>query len=482
VSTATGVTLKDVLPAGLSYVSDDGVGSYSSGTGIWTVGTLTPGASKTLHVTATVATPGTKTNYVQVTTAGQVDVDSTPNNNSGPTPVEDDEAAVSLTPPSNPRVDIEKTTSGPSNTNGVAADYDNEDSANGAGVPVLTSGTSVTWTYKVTNTGNVAFTAAQVVVTDDSGTPGNSADDLSTTTGTIVLVPGQASAADGVLSPGEVWLYRASGTVQALPSTLGSAVTIDLSGSSALSGAAGNVRTFSAGGVSVKAKGFSRDKATGAWASGYLGSYGGGLGVTDGSEGSGSNNTHVVDNVGGRDNFVLFAFDQSVAVDSAFLGYVVGDSDLRAWIGTLANAFASPPSLSDATLTGLGFTELNAGGGSTRLADLNAGNIAGNVLVIAAKPGESDDQFKIEKLKLRAATPGVYENKGTVIAPGAPSDFDLSHYKNPASKPSYLMASVVQSSPTLLRPSGFGETPITEALLTSSGGGSTVLEKQTGPL
>src|SRR4029079_8169990 len=99
VSTATGVTVKDALPAGLTYVSDDVAGAYNSGTGVWTIGTLAPGASATLHITATVTTGGTKTNYTQVTTANQIDTDSTPNTNSGPTPHEDDEAAVSLTPP-----------------------------------------------------------------------------------------------------------------------------------------------------------------------------------------------------------------------------------------------------------------------------------------------------------------------------------------------------------------------------------------------
>ena len=60
-------------------------------------------------------------------------------------------------PPRNPKIDIEKTTNGPSNSNPTAPDYDNEDAANGPGVPVLTPGSAVTWTYKVTNTGNVVF-------------------------------------------------------------------------------------------------------------------------------------------------------------------------------------------------------------------------------------------------------------------------------------------------------------------------------------
>jgi hypothetical protein len=46
--------------------------------------------------------------------------------------------------------------------------------------------------------------------------------------------------------------------------------------------------------------------------------------------------------MGGRDNYVLFEFDQNVVVDSAFLGYVVNDSDLSVWIGTRSDAVQQP--------------------------------------------------------------------------------------------------------------------------------------------
>ena len=59
--------------------------------------------------------------------------------------------------------------------------------------------------------------------------------------------------------------------------------------------------------------------------------------MTDGIE-DGASDTHTVDNVG-RDNYVLFKFSENVIVDSAFLGYVVNDSDLKVWIGTIPNAF-----------------------------------------------------------------------------------------------------------------------------------------------
>jgi uncharacterized repeat protein (TIGR01451 family) len=93
-SNATGVTVKDTLPSGLSYVSDNSGGSYNSSTGIWTIGSLVSGASATLQIVATASTGGTKTNLAQVQTANVPDVDSTPGN--APSVHEDDDAAVTV--------------------------------------------------------------------------------------------------------------------------------------------------------------------------------------------------------------------------------------------------------------------------------------------------------------------------------------------------------------------------------------------------
>lgn len=94
--TATGVTVLDILPAGTTFVSASGTGSYASGTGIWTVGTLAPGASASINITATVnGTSGaTIINGAEIRTSSVVDNDSTPNNSST---TEDDDAFVSLT-------------------------------------------------------------------------------------------------------------------------------------------------------------------------------------------------------------------------------------------------------------------------------------------------------------------------------------------------------------------------------------------------
>jgi hypothetical protein len=185
--------------------------------------------------------------------------------------------------------------------------------------------------------------------------------------------------------------------------------------------------------VSVKATAFSRTKGTtGTWETAYVGAYGGGLGVTDRGEGSGSGDTHTVDNVG-RDNYVVFRFSQDVILDKARLGYVVGDSDLKVWIGSVSNAFNSTVTLSDSFLSGLGFTELNDTTlTGARTAELNAGNYAGNVVVIAASTQDTtpDDFFKIQNLQLMLPSAGVYANRATVTVPGAAPASDMSHYRN----------------------------------------------------
>ena len=52
--TATSVTVSDLLPAGLTYVSSAGTGTYASGTGLWSIPALNSGATVTRTITATV--------------------------------------------------------------------------------------------------------------------------------------------------------------------------------------------------------------------------------------------------------------------------------------------------------------------------------------------------------------------------------------------------------------------------------------------
>ena len=92
--TATGVTVTDNLPSGVSLSSTSGTGTYSGG--IWTLGTaIAPGQTVTIELAVVItATSGTITNVAQIRSSSAFDFDSTPNNG---IPSEDDYASVSFT-------------------------------------------------------------------------------------------------------------------------------------------------------------------------------------------------------------------------------------------------------------------------------------------------------------------------------------------------------------------------------------------------
>lgn len=65
---ATGVLVNDLLPAGYTFVSAvPSIGTYVNGTGIWTIGNLTNGATATLAITARVNATGSYANTAKVT-------------------------------------------------------------------------------------------------------------------------------------------------------------------------------------------------------------------------------------------------------------------------------------------------------------------------------------------------------------------------------------------------------------------------------
>ncbi len=98
-SNATGVVVTDLLPSGYSWVSDDGAGSYVPATGVWTVGAVAAGGSRSLQITARVLPSGNYTNTAEVTAANQPDANDTYGNGSGT-----DYATRATTP--TPRVDL----------------------------------------------------------------------------------------------------------------------------------------------------------------------------------------------------------------------------------------------------------------------------------------------------------------------------------------------------------------------------------------
>ena len=97
-STTNSVTVKDVLPAGLTYSTfSSTLGTYSNATGIWTVGTLAKNQVANLTINTTVVSITTTiVNFAQVQTSSVTDPNSTPGNNATTTPVENDEAVVTV--------------------------------------------------------------------------------------------------------------------------------------------------------------------------------------------------------------------------------------------------------------------------------------------------------------------------------------------------------------------------------------------------
>lgn len=202
--TATGVTVRDALPSGVEFVSASGTGSYNSATGDWSVGSLAPGASASLTITAIVATGNavSVTNVAEITSSSVSDLDSTPNN--GITS-EDDYASTTFTV-------VNTRTAGTAPTLTCAAgtavfDWDS----------ITWNAGSTSGTYSVSGIGNVAL-----AITNTSGTFLNNA----TYGGQS---PAEQSTVTGGLSPAQssleqlVDLTSQSATVDTTI-TLGSAV------------------------------------------------------------------------------------------------------------------------------------------------------------------------------------------------------------------------------------------------------------------
>ena len=78
-NTAVNSIAKDILPAGLVYISDDTNGKYDSETGIWTIGDLKKGKSVVMHITTKVDAIDTVINNPVVVSSDTRDPDKSNN-------------------------------------------------------------------------------------------------------------------------------------------------------------------------------------------------------------------------------------------------------------------------------------------------------------------------------------------------------------------------------------------------------------------
>lgn len=97
-SAASGIKVNFGLPSGLAFTTQvvpSGT-SYNFWEGLWTIPALAPGQEKELQVVLFTLGTSPVTFFAQVTACSQNDNDSTPNNNNTGTPVEDDEAGLTI--------------------------------------------------------------------------------------------------------------------------------------------------------------------------------------------------------------------------------------------------------------------------------------------------------------------------------------------------------------------------------------------------
>ncbi len=199
--TATGVALTDLLPAGFTYVSNTvSQGSYASGSGIWTVGSLSPLATATLDLysTAAVGSGGLVwTNAVTITALDQTDINPTNDTAQAAVGVVGADLAViktvdNATPNEGDSIlySIVVTNNGPSDTTGVTVSEPLTNGvtyvSNAVSQGAYASGTGI-WTVGDLDVGDSA--TLWIAATVDAGTKGDSITNWSRITATDMPDP-----------------------------------------------------------------------------------------------------------------------------------------------------------------------------------------------------------------------------------------------------------------------------------------------------
>lgn len=131
-STTTGVLVSDLLPAGLTFVSSEGDGTYDPDTGVWNIGTLLNNDVAVRTIVVEVTDSGVHTNTATVSASAKLDPDTDDNSASA--------EVIGISP--TPSVDIVKS---------VSLGGGSESSDNNPG-PQVFPGQSITYYIDVANT------------------------------------------------------------------------------------------------------------------------------------------------------------------------------------------------------------------------------------------------------------------------------------------------------------------------------------------
>ncbi len=92
---ATGVEVFDQLPTNIGFINSiPSTGTYSVGTGIWTIGNLAVGTSVTLTIIVEAIEAGSIENIAQISAADQEDIDSFINNDDGDQSEDDEDGVI----------------------------------------------------------------------------------------------------------------------------------------------------------------------------------------------------------------------------------------------------------------------------------------------------------------------------------------------------------------------------------------------------
>ena len=176
---ASQIQVTDVLPAGLTYVSDDGAGSYNPASGVWSPAPLNSGNSATLNITLTVDTGtagSTITNTATITNSNRIDPD--PSNNTSSVNLTVVEATLTV----------------------LKSAITTSDPINGTTSPYNIPGATVLYSVQINNTGLGSPDNNTVIVTDPI--PANTelfVNDLGGAgSGPVLFIDGTAPASSGL--------------------------------------------------------------------------------------------------------------------------------------------------------------------------------------------------------------------------------------------------------------------------------------------